>query len=60
MGMVDGPSEEPTPAVWQAMASATIDEELLERPPDLFALTDVIREREAARCAAVDPSRLKD
>jgi hypothetical protein len=34
MGAVEGPSEEPTPAsVRQAMASAAIDDELLEWPP---------------------------
>ena len=42
-------SEEPTPAsIWQAVAGLTITDDLLEWPPDLFALTDVILERSEA------------
>ena len=44
-------SEEPTLAsVWQAVAGATIDDELLDQPPDLFVLTDVILEGSEGRC----------
>src|SRR6202034_4693670 len=36
----DDASQEPTPAsVWRAAAGTTIGDELLEWPPDLFALT---------------------
>ena len=41
--------EEPTPAsTWGAVAARPITDELLEWPPDLFALTDVILERSEA------------
>ena len=50
--------EEPTlTSVWHALAGSTIGDELLEWPPDLFALTDVILERsEAYRFALSPPS----
>src|SRR5215471_5748041 len=41
--------EEPTPAsTWGAVAGRPITDELLEWPPDLFALTDVVLERSEA------------
>ena len=48
---------EPTPAsTWQAAAGSPIGDELLEWPPDVFALTDVILERaEAFRFVLVPP-----
>jgi hypothetical protein len=47
---------EPTPAsVWQAVAGTTIDDELLEWPPDLFALTEVILQRSEAYRFALSP-----
>ena len=49
---------EPTPAsTWQAMAGSPITDELLEWPPDIFALTDVILARsEAYRFLLSPPS----
>jgi hypothetical protein len=47
---------EPTLAsAWQAVTGATIGEELLEWPPDLFALTEVILERSEAYRFALSP-----
>ena len=47
-----------TPAsVWDAVAAAEIDDELLEWPPDVFALTDVILERSEAYRFALSPPR---
>ena len=41
--------DEPTPAyVWFAVAGRAITDELLEWPPDLFALTNVILKRSGA------------
>src|SRR6266851_7647127 len=50
--------EEPTPAsIWHALAGIPITDELLEWPPDLFALTEVILERsEAYRFILSPPS----
>ena len=46
MSTVTDVTEEPTPAsVWQSVAGGAIDDELLEWPPDLFALTEVLLER---------------
>src|SRR5215831_18419597 len=43
------PIQEPTSAsMWQAFAGIPITDELLEWPPDLFALTDVILKRSEA------------
>lgn len=48
--------EGPTPAsVWQAVASAEIGDQLLEWPPDVFALTDVILGRSEAYRFALSP-----
>jgi hypothetical protein len=59
-GSTDQP-QEPTPAsMWQAMAGRPITDGLLEWPPDLFALTDVILERsEAYRFALCPPGDAK-
>jgi hypothetical protein len=58
MGAIEVVSEEPTLAsVWQAVAGGTIDDGLLDWPPDLFALTDVILERSEAYRFALSPPR---
>ena len=52
----DDSSQEPILAsVWQAVASSTIGDELLEWPPDLFALTEVILQRSEAYRFALSP-----
>ena len=52
----DDACQEPTVAsVWQAAASSTIGDELLEWPPDLFALTEVILQRSEAYRFALSP-----
>src|SRR5580692_8622467 len=52
----DDASQEPTPAsVWRAAAGTTIVDELLEWPPDLFALTEVILQRSEAYRFALSP-----
>ena len=54
-GCDDAPTE-PTPAsVWQAVAGTTIGDELLEWPPDMFALTEVILQRSEAYRFALSP-----
>ena len=58
MGAIEIASQEPTlAAVWQTVAGGAIDDELLDWPPDLFALTDVILERSEAYCFALSPPR---
>jgi hypothetical protein len=58
MGAIQVVAEEPTPAsVWQVVAGAAIGDELLEWPPDLFALTDVVLERSEAYRFALSPPR---
>jgi hypothetical protein len=48
-------NEAPTPAsVWQTMAGTTVGD-LLDWPPDLFALTEVILERSEAYRFALSP-----
>ena len=56
MSTLTATTEQPTPAeVWQATAGSTIHDGLLQWPPDLFALTDVLLERsEAYRFALVE------
>ena len=45
-----------TPAcVWETVAGGTIGDELLEWPPDVFALTDVILTRSEAHRFALSP-----
>jgi len=52
----DDACQEPTPAsVWQALVGSTIGDELLEWPPDLFALTEVILQRSEAYRFALSP-----
>jgi hypothetical protein len=52
----DDARQEPTLAsVWQAVAGATISDTLLEWPPDLFALTEVILQRSQAYRFALSP-----
>ena len=47
-----------TPAsVWEALAGGAIEDELLEWPPDVFALTDVILTRSEAHRFALSPPR---
>ena len=41
--------------MWQAVAGSTIGDELLEWPPDLFALTEVILQRSEAYRFALSP-----
>ena len=56
MSAITAATKEPTPAsVWQAVSAGTIDDELLEWPPDVFALTDVILERSEAYRHALSP-----
>jgi hypothetical protein len=51
-------TEEPTPAsVWQSVAGIPITDELLEWPPDLFALTHVMLERSEGYRFAMSPPR---
>ena len=48
---------EPTPAhVWHSIAGCPISDELLEWPPDLFALTNVILKRSEAFRYALGPA----
>jgi hypothetical protein len=45
-----------TPAsVWDAVAGAEIDDELLEWPPDVFALSDLVLQRSEAHRFALSP-----
>jgi hypothetical protein len=54
-------TEHPTPAsTWHAVAGSPITDELLEWPPDLFAITEVILERsEAYRFVLSPPSGME-
>ena len=48
--------EQPTAAtVWRAVTGGVIDDRLLEWPPDVFALTEVVLERSAAYRFALSP-----
>jgi len=52
----DDARQEPTLAsVWQAVGGTTIGDELLEWPPDLFTLTEVILQRSEAYRFALSP-----
>jgi len=52
----DDACQEPTPAsVWRALVGSTIGDGLLEWPPDLFALTEVILQRSEAHRFALSP-----
>ena len=56
MTAITADTQELTPAsVWDGVAAGTIDDELLEWPPDVFALTDVILERSEAYRHALSP-----
>ena len=56
MSTLETAKRQPTLAsVWQAMADGTIGDELLEWPPDLFALTEVILQRSEAYRFALSP-----
>jgi hypothetical protein len=61
MSTVADVAEVATPAsLWRAVAGGEISDELLEWPPDLFALTDVLLERsEVYRFAFCPPGGLK-
>jgi hypothetical protein len=49
-------TDEPTPAsTWHALAGGPITDEILDWPPDLFALTNVVLRRSEAFCFAVSP-----
>jgi hypothetical protein len=52
----DDARQEPTLAsAWQAVAGSTISDKLLDWPPDLFALTEVILQRSQAYRFALSP-----
>jgi len=61
MRMLEAAKRQPTLAsVWQTMADGTIGDELLEWPPDLFALTEVILQRsEALPLRPIPASRIE-
>jgi hypothetical protein len=49
-------TDEPTAeSIWQAVAGTTIEDDLLEWPPDVFALTDTLLERSEAYRFALSP-----
>ncbi len=53
---MDKPVRKPTLAsTWQAVAGTAITDQLLDWPPDMFALTEVILERSAAYRFALSP-----
>ena len=49
------PKDPTLASVWQAVAGTTIGDELLEWPPDVFALTEVILQRSEAYRFALSP-----
>jgi len=54
-GRGDAPKGPTLASAWQAMAGTTIGDELLEWPPDVFALTEVILQRSDAYRFALSP-----
>jgi hypothetical protein len=54
-GWGDAPNGPTLASVWQAVAGTTIGDELLEWPPDVFALTEVILQRSQAYRFALSP-----
>jgi hypothetical protein len=54
-GWDDAPKEPTLATVWQVVAGTTIGDGLLEWPPDLFALTEVILQRSEAYRFALSP-----
>jgi hypothetical protein len=56
MTTTDAARQQPTPAsVWQALAGTTIGREVLDWPPDLLAMTEVILQRSEAYRFALSP-----
>ena len=56
MNTIGTVTDEPTAAsVWQSVAGTTIEDDLLEWPPDVFALTDTLLERSEAYRFALSP-----
>ena len=52
----DGWYELTAASVWQAVAGTEIDDELLEWPPDVFALSDLVLQRSEAHRFALGPT----
>jgi hypothetical protein len=56
MTSIDAARQQPTPAsLWQALAGTTIGREVLDWPPDLLAMTEVILQRSEAYRFALSP-----
>jgi hypothetical protein len=56
--MIEQRSRGPTLAsTWESLAEGRITEELLDWPPDLFALTNVVLDRAEAFRFAISPAR---
>ena len=56
MSVIESSQPHSTPAsVWQAAAGTTIGDDLLEWPPDLFAMTDLMLERSETHRFALAP-----
>src|SRR5262252_9565160 len=56
MATIDAVNQQPTPAsLWQALAGTMIGREVLDWPPDLLALTEVILQRSEAYRFALSP-----
>jgi hypothetical protein len=55
MSVVTTMTEPTVGTVWQAVAGGVIDDGLLEWPPDVFALTEVLLDRSAAYRFALSP-----
>jgi hypothetical protein len=54
-GWGDAPNEPTLASAWQAVAGVPIGDELLEWPPDVFALTEVLLQRSEAYRFALSP-----
>ena len=54
-GWGDTPKEPTLESVWQAAAGTTVGDELLDWPPDVFALTEVILQRSESYRFALSP-----
>ncbi len=54
-GWGDAPEAQTLASVWRAMSGTEIGDELLEWPPDVFALTEVILQRSQAYRFALSP-----
>jgi hypothetical protein len=56
MTTIDAVNQQPTPAsLWQALTGTTIGHKVLDWPPDLLAMTEVILQRSEAYRFAVSP-----